>query len=309
VFDEVDYSAAALESVVDSLSRSPTANRFAIIEVDVIANRVHVGIMPNAGLGTLGVVPGVDNAMIYETVGQPVTDMVCTVRSNCGPPYKAGLDIWSPDARGAHCTAGFVYQNASKAGLSRGKVLTTAGHCGPSGYTGSVWYHGSPAVAIGSVYQNSNATNTSADVMYIDIPDGAGSNDLYVSYDRNEGAGQLIDITSRGCANEITGTSCETVGQTICYSGLNTGQHCSTIRSINATLTDDHFIVKLHQRTANNNTSGGGDSGAAVYAGSKAWGHFWGGTSGTGSYWAYSHIWYAADYCSQTTTCNVQIVN
>ena len=165
---------------------------------------------------------------------------------------------------------------------------------------------GSPAVNIGSVFLNAYTSGTEADVMFIDISDSWGSNDVFEKWVLPPGAAQIANITSRGCANEISGSSCELIGESVCYAGRATGYHCGTLQQVNVTLVDSDGIVKYHNRTVAPQTSSGGDSGAPAYRLGKAKGHYWGGTS---SVWVYSHIWYVQELCSWSTNCLVQIVN
>jgi streptogrisin C len=298
--EDVRYALAELSEVQGQIETSFDASQFAMIAVDIPNNRVVANLLPTSdpALGTKLTAAFGDRVTVGVT--EAIATMACGTRYNCAPPLRGGLEI-RRTSDNVPCTTGFVYQSASYLGTSKGKVATTAGHCG--------WVNGSWKTAgftIGTVYQNTNVTGTNADVMFIDISDSHGSNDVYQSYDGSSGTGNIIDITSRGCANEISGSSCEAVGQTVCYSGRTTGQKCSTLALINITVSDTSGVTKHHQRAVNTNTSKGGDSGAAVYASAKAWGHLWGGDS---NYWVYSHRHYVADYCSHITTCNVQIVN
>jgi hypothetical protein len=278
----------------------------ATIGIDVKRNILAVGMIPEGAgearseLASLGASVQVE---VAERIG--LTD--CTARADCHPPLRAGLDIWRA-TDSAHCTAGFVYQNASYIlGGFRGKVLTTAGHCSPTtGGVGGVWRHGNPAENIGAVYMNLHSSGTEADVMFIDISDSWASNDVFKKWIVHPGSASIQDITVRGCAREISGSSCELVGEDVCFAGRTSSYQCGTLDAINITATGDDGIQRLHNRTVIPNESSGGDSGAPAFFSTKAKGHLWGGTS---SAWYYSHIYYVEEACSYNTTCRLQTAN
>lgn len=272
----------------------------ASIGVNVERNRVEVGVLPGRETSMRSRLAGfADRVEVLEA--ERISHADCTAQNDCHPPLKGGLDIWRA-SDGGHCSSGFVYQNASHStGGLKGKILTTAGHCSLNpGAVGETWRHGVPAENIGAVYQNMYSSGTEAEVMFIDISNSWGSNDVY------RPALTIQNITSRECANEISGSGCEMTGETICRSGRSTGYKCGTLQSINISLLNPEGLTRLHNRTVSPNNSTGGDSGAATFRFESAKGHMWGGNS---SIWAYSHIWYVQEYCSWSTNCLVQIVD
>ena len=304
---EVEHSLVTLQSTQDEIEERlddpDFAKDLAMVGVSVPENRILVEVL-SGGERAMRSSLARYGELVEVRVGERMDNNDCTGKTDCHPPLKGGLDIWRA-ADGGHCSSGFVYQDASHStGGLKGKILTTAGHCSLNPQAiGETWRHGIPAENIGSVYQNMSGSGTEADVMFIDISNTWGSNDVFRVV---SGAISIQNITTRDCANEISGSGCELVGESVCYSGRSTGYKCGTLQSINITLLDPQGRSRLHNRTVTPNPSTGGDSGAAAFAGGTAKGHLWGGNA---SVWAYSHIWYVQEYCSWSTSCRVQIVN
>lgn len=304
---EVQHSLATLQAtqaeIEEQLDQPDFAKDLASVGIRVPENRVLVEVL-SGGERAMRSSLARYGELVEVRIGERMDNMDCTGKADCHPPLKGGLDIWRA-ADGGHCSSGFVYQDASHStGGLKGKILTTAGHCSLNPQAiGETWRHGIPAENIGAVYQNMSGSGTEADVMFIDIPNTWGSNDVFRVV---SGAISIQNITTRDCASEISGSACELAGETVCYSGRSTGYRCGTLQSINITLLDPQGRSRLHNRTVTPNPSTGGDSGAAAFAGGTAKGHHWGGNS---SVWAYSHIWYVQEYCSWSTSCRVQVVN
>ncbi|MFG1910785.1 S1 family peptidase [Kribbella sp. NPDC048928] len=169
--------------------------------------------------------------------------------------YIAGGDaIYGGQYR---CSLGFNVRSGST------YYFLTAGHCGN---IASSWYANSAKTTLlGSTYGSSFPGNDYAIVKYsTSYTNHPGTVDLY--------NGSSQDITSAGNA---------TVGQAVKRSGSTTGVHSGTVQAVNATVNYAEGTVTGLIKT--NVCAEGGDSGGALFAGTKALGLTSGGSGNCSS--------------------------
>ncbi|HET6740168.1 MAG TPA: S1 family peptidase [Kribbella sp.] len=169
--------------------------------------------------------------------------------------YIAGGDaIYGGQYR---CSLGFNVRSGST------YYFLTAGHCGN---IASSWYANSAKTTLlGTTYGSSFPGNDYAIVKYsTSYTNHPGTVDLY--------NGSSQDITSAGNA---------TVGQAVKRSGSTTGVHSGSVTGVNATVNYAEGTVTGLIRT--NVCAEGGDSGGALFAGTKALGLTSGGSGNCSS--------------------------
>lgn len=191
VVDRVAYTYTELDAIKRAIEADMTGIRS--VGIDTVRDQVVVSVTVDAVGNAL--VARYGTAVIVGNRGAVGTN-ACGTRAACAPPMKAGLDIARSD--GTRCSSAFVYQAASYLGQQKGKVATTAGHCWNGSYL--TWTTGAVSM---TAYQNADVNGTSADVMFMDISDTVGSNDLYEAYDSSTKSGVVIDITSRVCNGNL----------------------------------------------------------------------------------------------------------
>lgn len=178
------------------------------------------------------------------------------------PPYYGGDRIirWRDDPDGTTtiwwCTASFTVTSGST------RLMSTAGHCGP---TGTAWQQGYYDSGSGRI-NTTGSMGTERSVQWGDnrmdaATIGGGSYWLGAVY-----GGQL-----EGSAWGIDGQQAATVGSSVCADGSVTRENCSArISAINAcvNLNDNGTIVKVCNQALADSTSGvisqHGDSGGPV---------------------------------------------
>jgi streptogrisin D len=154
---------------------------------------------------------------------------------------------------GSRCSAGFN----TRSGSGRNYVLT-AGHCANLGGTWTT----SGGQTIGPVATSSFPGN---DYGAIRISNPA-------ALDPRGG------VLHNGAFRDITGASRVLVGSRACKTGSTTGTTCGTVQAYNVTV--NYFEGTVFGLTRTNICTQPGDSGGAMYAGSRAQGITSGGTSG-----------------------------
>lgn len=211
-----------------------------LVRLDTLNNRVVVGVDP-AVFG-----PSVE-AAIQEWLPVPVMaepqerpqPEVCTSRSNCMGPLRAGVEIWRT---GYGCTLGFGVWYGSD------KQYLTAAHCGGTG----AWTHST--MTIGTA-QQSACIYMGSDAVRIQAAEGQVSNRIYQT-----------PTTYR----TVVGSTNPIVGSMVCVSGMHSSNCGTTV--------DDYILHSLCGQVVKgawgNYAAQSGDSGAPIYqplAGRQAW--------------------------------------
>lgn len=215
----VRYSEAELERVhAEVLARFDGLRQGGLdittIETDLVGNAVEV-VVRNPPAGVAGALKAeFGDAIRVVASDVAVIGAACTSRSNCGSPYKAGLNIFKDNNTSPDCSAGFVMRSGTQT-----YYWTTAGHCSD---LNQVWKHPSGTTA-GYISLQGWTDNSKADIELLEIPVATASNQLFVS------TTQIRSISSKqNPANEI-------IGETVCISAMN-GNTCGALKSVNVSI-------------------------------------------------------------------------
>lgn len=271
-FRTVSFSMAELQSVRNELQKlaatepQDVQSGIGAISTDVRSNVVRVAVsaadrpvLEPALVSTFG-----DRIAVVDDF--VLQNEACTSRSSC-TPYRAGIQIYPPGSSG-YCTTGFT---AKKNGAAN-YYLLTAGHCG---LLNSAWLHDEVQVGLVKIraYANGGATDAAA----ISRPGTAGHKNW-------------IFVTNGEKSRTVTarqGQDADSVGESVCLSGVTSGFSCGTITDVDVDNVFDGSITQNNLRTANY-ISTGGDSGSPIFYGNTAKGIHKG---SLGSVKFYSHIW------------------
>ncbi len=223
---------------------SPAGVRPQTVSADVSKGVITVGYLSD-DYAALGDADGLATKLaervgvsVEVTTAEPAVEEVCTSRTNCYSPMKAGIRINS--VTGAVATMGFHVN----AGADR--MFVTAGHVANGTMTHAGY--GSIGTTISSLY----APGTGMDMDLVQMPDSQVSRSIYGSASLVSGArdpilGEIVTV-SLGNSNAVrTGTVTEAWGYQYrtgcgCYVAVATASY----------------------------TSAGGDSGSPVYVGGTA---------------------------------------
>jgi hypothetical protein len=203
------------------------------------------------------VTPAIDEAvrsrfgpMVRVREGGPVVADACT-RSNCGPPWRAGLRM-TREGPGNGCTSGFLVRHY--AGVWN-YAIWTAGHCG-----NGTWHMGLEAgPTIGATASNYFVNGSDADVQVITLPSASSADDDYL-----EGTPGCNPCTQRDLAYRQSRDGDETGGQ-VRNNGYVSGTTVpGVIQSTNVTF--PYMGVTLYRQRRATYSRMNGDSGGPVVA-------------------------------------------
>lgn len=180
--------------------------------------------------------------------GGPAQPDACS-RTNCGPPWRAGLKIYRSGG-GNYCTSNFVARYYAGVWFN---VIWTSGHC-----LNGTWKLGSSSGAtIGTTTNNYFVNNSDSDVQVIPISSSSADDDYL------DGTASCAECYQRD-VRATQGINGDVVGGMIQNNGAFSGQKRGTITSTNVTFSDLGLTL-LRQRRATY-TRQSGDSGGPVVA-------------------------------------------
>jgi hypothetical protein len=245
--DDAMYSDAELQDLrlqIQSLMVSRAVD-ISTLTVDVIANRVAVGLNPptfDADRTQLkGMFPGAPLTIFAEPHGTPAA---CT-QDACWPPSRGGITLSTSFV----CTSTFNAKNGA------GNVfLVTAGHCANENVPGTInvsFFHNGVNRGKNTVNAWKGASSF-ADATIVDISNAAVSNLIYVT------SAVQRAMTSKKALNAGV------VGDPICANGVVTDFFCGVIKDVDIDV--NNGVPLLHQRLASIDIAQG-DSGATVFYG------------------------------------------
>lgn len=221
------------------------------IATDVKTNRVEASVSPlNVKIETaISERYGVDLVRAVEA-GDAGAD-ACS-RSNCGPPWLAGLKIAKSGPM--YCTSNFIVKRYLSGVWNY--AMLTSGHCG-----NATWKQGSTSGAtIGTSTWNYFTSGSYADIQVIPISQANGGLDDYLYGSAICTSCIKHDVRIREC------NDCDEVGEIISNNGAFSGVKYGTVSATNVTcLAIDCTLLLYHQRRATY-TRMGGDSGGPVTA-------------------------------------------
>lgn len=218
------------------------------VSVDEFANTIVVGVqsadlvLANQSATALANDIGVN--VVIEARDQ-LTDL-CSSRTNCPPPMKAGISVFrggNPPNHQAQCSMGFHIFTSTGQGR-----FVTAGHCG---WTGSDnWYNPGTSLSIGwqTVWQYGPGFSPSRDIMAVHMPTSWMTNRLY------------------GSSLQVKSTAHPVLNETICASlGVSSDPYdCGHVSDTSHTWTSNTCSCVQHGAVAAGVTNTGGDSGSPM---------------------------------------------
>lgn len=257
----VRRSLIALEAMQRRLEPRARALRLGL-GVDVTKNRLQIrkpSAVPADAIREV-VANEPDDAITVVDGGGFATPQACKYTS-CDAPLRAGVATFFSSVSDRGCTAGFMVKSNSD---NRPYVLT-AGHCAVTNPT----YHGEffngyrPVIGLPH-----NGVFPGADYGILNVQNPAGwTPKPWVAVWGNQPG------ISDNFAYNIVGASGSTAGATVCYSGMMTGSSCGYVRRLNETVNyPDGSVRGLAAVQYNNVCNVDGDSGAPVWANSRAYG-------------------------------------
>jgi streptogrisin C len=240
------------------------------IRTDVRQNMVIVGLYPAGEIVLAQQLQTRFGSLLAIKAADQMSNQVCSSRTSC-TPYRAGIQIYHGTGI---CTSGFIVK---KNGTSNYYMLT-AGHCGPTGYA---WFHDEVQVGVASFRAYANLGNADAELISRAGTTGH-KNWIYV-----------LSTEMARTVDTVEGHDADTVGDSVCQSGVTTGFWCGTIVNVDLDgIPDDNGIITNNLREATY-ASNPGDSGGPLFYGHVAKGVLKGGLSN--GHGVYTHIWEACN--------------
>ncbi len=190
--------------------------------------------------------------------------------TECDPPLRGGLDIFTGGAAGMDCTSGFLARSNSDNAL----YLLTAGHCVRAAGRGTPWGIDSPTFGVHAIgggwnFAFGGAAGDSAIIRVADNTFWKSRAIVLVNNSLN---------TTRDTAYYISRAGTPIQGARVCKSGAFGGTSCGLV-------TASSVVVPYPEGTVNglveaDYCSQPGDSGGPIYSGHVAYGLVSGGVDG-----------------------------
>ncbi len=193
------------------------------ISTEIMWNSVELVLLRPSAAQSEAVAARFGSAVRIVSVDSRPVGLACT-RSNCGSPYKAGLNLFKNTETSPSCTGGFIFRLGTST-----YYWSTAGHCAN---VSQAWSHPFGTQA-GPVTDQGWADNSKADTLLIRLASAAkASNQLFVldTFIRS--------VTSKENPDPMRGN--EIIGESVFKSGLN-GITTGTLVSVNVTLNRPGF--------------------------------------------------------------------